>query len=285
MYSYFSNKNHGESVYGMVPEMTRKEPRYVSRFSCKVRDDFYKNKKGQNRTMGKKIIGESPQCFLKKHTRCSPTFHLATDEKSNNDCDVKDSDSNNWSKPSWKNNFGMRKQNRSQVQCGYNGPVGYIERGSSDFIHQNAVKAARSLPSVPITRRVIDSKNGHQSYLERPYVLKKNFGRVPAYLQRRKCEMYEREMQLKRDIEASCERECREVRPDERRCIITGLEEKKTELTKEYYQVPLTSSNPRVQKLRNDIEMRLEDIGKDLALFKGSKKIFVSNKDNSPKYC
>ncbi|XP_041852928.1 enkurin-like [Melanotaenia boesemani] len=254
-----------ESVYNWLAKdskvaeaETEKLPRYVSKFRPAVIRESKLNKHAM-RTMGPiKVELPCPDKFLKKHSK-EPKLH------ENSSKDTQHTQLCTARKPSV---LTMTDQPPRGIQA-----------------KTNFRKASVAVPTKPECRRVVSSR-GHCQLLENSglvpkYIMKKEYGKIPVYLQRRR-EAQQRAQEHQRVMQEEKERRAIRHLPDEERQTIlkTMKEEWKTTM-QEYQKLPFLIENPSAIRYEKQFGKRLDELEKNITFLESFKTIIILNDEVS----
>uniref|UniRef100_A0A3B3YKD9 Enkurin domain-containing protein n=1 Tax=Poecilia mexicana TaxID=48701 RepID=A0A3B3YKD9_9TELE len=123
----------------------------------------------------------------------------------------------------------------------------------------------------------VDTKEGHKQLLENSglvpkYVMKKDYGEVPMYLQLREAE---------RKAQAENQRRVREqnvlqrLTEEDHQAVLKGLKKKWDELHREYQGLPLLIDTPSKKTRKICLEEKMSQLEKDISFFERFKTIFI----------
>lgn len=150
-----------------------------------------------------------------------------------------------------------------------------------DFIRANAVKAIR-MPPRRLRRCYVDPCGVHLIDMsDSPYVLRPGFGKVPAYLCRRKMQLLQEDMEAKRGL--GCDHtmegdDIQMVNEDEKELVIKGLKDYWADLLNQYNSLPLDDSgNEKQREMKHDLEERMKEVESDLRMLTSTSTLFVGD--------
>ncbi|RDD36730.1 Enkurin [Trichoplax sp. H2] len=249
----------GESIYNLIPkveEISIKEKRYVSKFSGTVRDDV-KKVKSPAKTMGPlKAKTTPPKDFLKKH---SGEIKLPNKKQFN----YPDSD---------KRRPAVPKKNEKPL-------MGL--QSKKNFITTNAVENIMK-PSRKVEPAYVDSEKGTRHILETSglvpkYVYKKDFGKTPTYLQKRKEEIDRNQKEYDEYIQQRIEAgKLHQISDSEREEMLSGLRANWDELHRQYQGLSVVIDTlPKKQKKEN-LEKEMQQLEKDIEVLEKHNVIYVA---------
>jgi hypothetical protein len=171
---------NSESIYGLIPPqitLAEAKRRHRSRFNDMVKEET-KHAKSLKKTMGPaKIPLSKPDDFLKKHSK-----EIKLPEKS-------------------PPKLGLSESTKPRVPTVRDKPQ-MAQKTNKDFIKTNAISNITAVPKRP-QPKYVDSPKGSSFPLEESgllpqYVRKKTYGKVPNYLETRKKEMTEAQLDYER---------------------------------------------------------------------------------------
>ncbi|XP_029955244.1 enkurin isoform X2 [Salarias fasciatus] len=243
-----------ESVYNIIPREetpTSKPPRYVSKFRPTVLQEN-NSKKDLRRTMGpSEVEVPSPGQYLKKHSK-EPKLPEKDVHKSCT-CTAK----------------------KPQVPARTDNPP--IIRTKRDFL--KTVECGVPKKPQPVS---VDSHKGHKQHLETSglvpkYIKKKDFGKIPEYLQQRSEE--ERRAQEEYDDFVREQREqnaMKHLSDEERQAVLKGLKSNWDKLHHEYQGLSLIIDTPSKKAHKQRLEEAMEELKTDIDLLQRFKTIYIS---------
>ncbi|KXJ28319.1 enkurin [Exaiptasia diaphana] len=254
---FFDNE---ESIYNLIPqihEQPQKAPKYRSTFSNSVRNEFT-NLKTTSKTMGPpKVPLQPPNEFLKKRSK-EPQLPEKTDFKYADD-DKK--------KPS------VPKHNEK--------PLMGI-RSNKNFIKTNAVENIMSVPKKP-EKKFADTRIGAThpltpSGLTPKFTQKKDYGRTPEYLERRKAEVE----RAQRDYEAYVQERMRQgamrkITGSERQGIIDGLKKNWEDLHHQYQGLSVVTDTAPKKARKERMEAEMKQLERDIETIEKHRVIYIAN--------
>ncbi|XP_014893732.1 enkurin [Poecilia latipinna] len=232
------------SVYDWIPkeqEEIKKPPRYVSKFRPAVILE-HKLTKDAKKTMGPpKVELPSPDKYLKKHSKHPKPPEKSEDGHKTRTCAVR--------KPA--------------VPRRTEKPLMGIQT------KRNFLQTTVMFPMKPKAISV-DTKEGHKQLLENSglvpkYVMKKDYGEVPMYLQLRS--------EAERKAQAENQRLVREqnvlqrLTEEDHQAVLKGLKKKWDELHREYQGLPLLIDTPSKKTRKICLEEKMSQLEKDISFF------------------
>ncbi|XP_054882774.1 enkurin-like isoform X1 [Poeciliopsis prolifica] len=128
----------------------------------------------------------------------------------------------------------------------------------------------------------VDFAQAHKELLQSAglspkYIIKKDYGQVPTYLQQRRAAE-----QQARDDQARLEKEMqatRQVSEEERKATIEGLKKKWHEVHHEYQGLPFILYTPSQKARKIHMEEQLTELEKHIRLLEKFKTIYISDAD------
>ncbi|XP_024136275.1 enkurin isoform X1 [Oryzias melastigma] len=256
-----------KSFYNLIQkeeEQIQRQPRYVSRFRPTV---VLENKQAKDvmRTMGPANVEvPSPDKFLKKHSKDPQMPEHSEGSK------------------------GVRRacaltQRRPPVPARTDPPpMGQTKRGF--------IKPAATVPVKP-TPVSVDSKKGHKQLLETSglvpkYVMKKDYGEIPAYLQRRsEAEGLAQEEHARLQKEQDGQEAMQQLTEEERQAalqdslhvsLLQGLKRKWDALHKEYQCLPLIIETLSQRAFKKSLEDAMKQLDENILLLERFPTIYVT---------
>jgi len=252
--------DHEESIYNLIPqihEQPQKAPKYKSNFSSTVRNE-YTTFKTSSKTMGPpKVPLQQPNDFLKKRSK-EPQLP----EKS-----------------SFK--YPDEDQRRPAVPKHNEKPLMGI-RSNKDFIKTNAVENIMSVPRKP-QKKFADTRSGAThpltpSGLTPKFTQKKDYGRTPEYLERRKAEVE----RAQRDYEMYIQERMRQgamnkITGSERQAIIDGLKKNWEDLHHQYQGLSVVTDTAPKKARKERMEAEMKQLERDIETIEKHKIIYIAN--------
>ncbi|XP_061569510.1 enkurin [Cololabis saira] len=247
-----------ESVYNLLPKEEvheKKPPRYISKFRPTV---VLENKlaKDSMRMMGPaKVDVPSPDKYLKKHSMESKLL-----EKSKRAKEVSDARTRTVRKPPV-----PRRTDRPTMEVN---------------TKKESVKTAAPVQKTH-KHTCVDMSNGHKQLLENSgllpkYILKKDYGKTPAYLQLRYKEEQWAHEEYNRLLKERMEKDApRKLSDEEQQSILEGLKKRWDYLNGEYQALPLTIVTRSRKAHKKHLEDEMDQLQEDIDLFKTAKNIYV----------
>lgn len=252
--------NQGESIYNLIPQEyleASKPPKYTSKFKGSIKNDNTKAK-ADYKTMGQaKVPTRAPNDFLKKHEN-EPKLP----EKSK--FQYKDADNKRPAVPK-----------KDEV------PILGLKT-NKDFIKQNAVENIMSVPKKP-EKNFVDTRGGHKQPLEPSgmeplYVHKKDFGKTPEYLEKRKEEIQRAQDEYDSYVAEHFRRGAMKCLSDEERySILAGLKENWEMLHHEYQGLSVVTDTAPKKNRKERMEAEMKQLERDIELIEKHRVIYLSN--------
>lgn len=252
--------DQGESIYNLVPQEyshPAKPPKYTSKFKSTIKDDKSKGKAG-HKTMGQsKVPTRQPNDFLKSHEN-EPQLP----EKS---------------KFSYKDGNNRRPAVPTKDEV----PILGLKT-NKDFIKQNAVENIMSVPK-KAEKNFVDTRGGHKQPLETSgmepvYVHKKDFGKTPVYLEKRKEEIERAQEEYDSYVAEHFRRGAMKcLTEEERYSILAGLKDNWEMLHHEYQGLSVVTDTAPKKNRKERMEAEMKQLERDIELIEKHKVIYLSN--------
>ncbi|KAE9525086.1 hypothetical protein AGLY_014500 [Aphis glycines] len=232
-----------------------KPPMHRSMFNSSIRREFKLNK-GCHQTMGyAEVKVNEPSEFLKKKSR-----KVIRPFVENTKTSIK---------------------NPVQCSCYPNKPSS-TKKNSRNFLRENIVDVIRKVPPLP-KHRVQDSRDGHtiildESGLEPLYVLKKDFGKLPLYIEKifKKIEtLRQKEVERIQAIKPPI----RHLSKEERFVLLTGLKANWAELHKQFLLLPILTDSVTKINRKTNLENQLRNLEKDIDLLERYPNLYVCDEN------
>ncbi|KAI5743111.1 hypothetical protein M8J77_014717 [Diaphorina citri] len=240
---------------------TRQEFKYKSKYADKIRRDYQVVKQG-HQTMGyAQVPLNPPSQYLKKHTR--PMLKAQVDHH----CLGRHSPRRTF--PGAMDEDLRDKENQTFLKSGTN------------FVRANVERVGKMLPRQR-ERRVVDQPGGHTELDMTPvYVFRKNFGKTPEYIIRRK-HQYERHLREQHTADTEdISLPFYQISEQERLDILQGLKNYWSELQREFQLLPLKIDTEPLKKRKSTLENKLKSLEKDIDLMERHEYIYVmQDRDN-----
>lgn len=155
-------------------------------------------------------------------------------------------------------------------------------RSEVDYIAENALKNIKSVAS-EAQRNVVDSRKGSKQVLERSglepvFVFKKEYGRTPEYLEKRKEEMARNDEDVRRYMEErSRDGEMGMMSEGDKDKIILGLKQNWDYIYKEYLGLPMLIDTPAKRQHKERLEKAMKELETDVQLLQSHHSIYVTD--------
>jgi len=252
-----------ESIYDLIPKIQEKPPkpsRYKSTFASTVRTDVKTNKQ-QAKTMGPAQVPlTEPKAFLTKRSKEfklpeKKSFTYPDDEKK-----------------------------RPAVPKHTEKPLMGL-RSTKNFITTNAVENIMSVPKKP-GKKFADTRGGathdlDPSGLTPKYVNKKDFGKTPAYLERRKAEVERTQQEYDAYVQERFRQGAmKQLSEMERQSIIDGLKKNWEELHHQYQGLSVVTDTAPKKARKERMENEMKQLERDIETVEKHKIIYISNSGN-----
>ncbi|CAI6356745.1 unnamed protein product [Macrosiphum euphorbiae] len=234
-----------------------KPPMHRSIFNKSIQREFKLNK-GCHQTMGyAEVKVNEPSEFLKKNTRKVIRPFVENTKKT--------------------------IKNPVQFPCyPNNNKLSTKKKISKNFLSENVVDVVRKVPPCP-KHRVQDSRKGHiivlnEAGLEPSYVLKKDFGKLPLYIEKiRKKNETIRLLEIERikAIKPPLSR----LPEDKRYELLTGLKTNWVELNRQFLLLPMLTDSVTKINRKTSLENQLGNLEKDITLLEKYPALYVCDDD------
>lgn len=249
-----------ESIYNLIPqihELPSKAPKYKSKFAKTVRNE-YTTIKTDAKTMGPpKVPLQAPKDFLKKR-------------------------SNEAKLPEKKEfKYPDEETRRPAVPKHDEKPLMGI-KSNKNFITTNAVENIMSVPKKP-EKKFADTRIGAThpltpSGLTPKFTQKKDYGRTPAYLERRKAEVEKAQKDYEAYVhERMKQGAMRQVTGSERQAIIDGLKKNWEELHHQYQGLSVVTDTAPKKARKERMEAEMKQLERDIETIEKHKVIYIAN--------
>ena len=153
---------------------------------------------------------------------------------------------------------------------------------TKDFVKQNAVETIIACPKQP--RKIyVDTRRGDKyalepSGLEPVYIRKKEFGKVPDYLEKRKDEVNLAKEEYNRYVsEHFAQGEMQKMPEEERESLICGLKKNWEELHREYQTLSVVIDTVPKKQRKDRLERQMKQLEKDIELLEAHPIIYISD--------
>lgn len=260
---YRTSQYMEESIYNLIPKFQEKPPkpaRYRSTFASTVRTDVKTNKQ-QAKTMGPaKVTLTEPKDFLQKHSK---EFKLPQ-------------------KKSFL--YADADKKRPAVPKHTEKPLMGL-RSTKNFVTTNAVENIMSVPKKP-EKKFVDTRAGtthnlDPSGLTPKYVNKKDFGKTPMYLERRKAEVERTQQEYDAYVQEKFRQGAmKQLSEFERQSIIDGLKKNWEELHYQYQGLSVVTDTAPKKARKERMENEMKQLERDIETIEKHKVIYVSNSGN-----
>jgi len=257
------SKDREESIYNLIPktpEKIVKPDRYQSKFKNTVKDEQKTNKK-ECKTMGPaKVSPNDPDKFMKKRSKL-PNLPEKKDFK-----------------------YPDEDQRRPNVPKHTEKPVMGI-KSNKNFITANAVENIMSVPKQPASN-FADTRGGSTHPLEPSgltlkYIKKKEYGKTPAYLVKRKEEEQNAQQEYDEYVQESLRRGAMKCLSDsERQNIIAGLKTNWEEIHHQYQGLSVVTDTAPKKNRKERMEAEMDQLEKDIELLEKHGKIYIASDSN-----
>jgi len=251
---------HEESIYNLIAEEkyeAPKPPRYNSKFKGTVKDD-YKTNKASYKTMGQaKVPTRAPHEYLKKHEK-EP---LLPDKRSFH--------------------YPDEERKRPTVPKRDDQPIMGLKT-TKNFITSNAVENIMSVPKKP-EKKYVDTRKGDKNHLEPSglepkYIHKKEFGKTPEYLTRRKEEMTVAQQEYDAYLAEHFRRGAmKQLSEGERQDILRGLKENWEQLHHEYQGLSVVTDTAPKKNRKERMEAEMKQLERDIETVEKHRVIYIAN--------
>ncbi|XP_074659062.1 enkurin-like [Tubulanus polymorphus] len=247
-----------ESIYNLIPrdpERIAKDPRHISKFKTLAKDEYNANK-GSYKTMGPaKVDCPTTDQFLKKHEK-EPRLPESSEFK------YTDSRKPPVPKPDDRPVMGLRT--------------------TKNFITTNAVENIMSVPKKP-EMNYVDTKCGDKRPLEPSglvpkYLNKKDFGKTPLYLSKRKDEIKKAQEEYDHYVSEHFRRGAmRKLEEYERQGILDGLKTNWEELHHQYQGLSVVTDTAPKKNRKERMEAEMKQLERDIEMIEKHTIIYLSH--------
>ncbi|VDD81989.1 unnamed protein product [Mesocestoides corti] len=238
-----------ELIYNLLPvtppvEVKRK--RYQSTFSPMVRNEVLESKVGKCRTMGPAAHKRpNPKNFLRSHTLHNLRKTTSSD-KQTTICSGR--------KPPLPN-LALEPAENKAVKV--------------DFVARNRI-CAQLEDAVEPTPIIVDSKNGDKfplqgSGLTKEFIYKKNFGRTPDYLEKRKTDKrLTEELYSRYREEVERQQEIPRLSMEEREKLLDSLKKRHSQVYGDYLRLSVVIDTLHKKQRKERLERELDELERDI---------------------
>ncbi|XP_013860808.1 enkurin [Austrofundulus limnaeus] len=249
--------NTQEGVYDNLireEDRVKKPPRYVSKFRPAVVVESKLNKDSK-RTMGPaKVETTSPDKYLKKHSK----------------------------EPRLPENGS--KSVRSVHACTVRKPPVAVMADSSPVVTHTERYPEKTTAAVPVKPgpTSVDFRRRHKQLLENAglvpkYIFKKDYGEVPAYLQKHKEERQKYQEECKRfEEEQKKQAAIPRMSDEERQAVLEGLKKTWGEVHDLYQKLPMIINTMSMKNHKIHLEEELGQLERNICLFERFTNIYIS---------
>jgi len=251
-----------ESIYNLIPktpERLVKPDRYRSKFKETVKVEQKANKK-ECKTMGPaKVPLNDPESFMKKRSKL-PNLPEKKDFKYPDE------------------------QRRPDVPKHTEKPVMGI-KSNKNFITTNAVENIMSVPKKPAAN-FADTRGGSTHPLEPSgltpkYIKKKEYGKTPAYLVKRKEDTEKAQQEYDDYVQESLKRGAMKcLSESERQNIIAGLKTNWEEIHHQYQGLSVVTDTAPKKNRKERMEAEMDQLEKDIELLEKHAKVYIASDGN-----
>lgn len=252
--------DHIESIYNLIPKIQERPPKfamYRSNFTSVVKQENKSNKQG-SKTMGPpKVAANEPKNFLTKHSK---EFKLPE-------------------KADFKYPDGDRR--RPAVPKHTEKPLMGL-RSNKNHITTNAVENIMSVPKKP-EKKFVDTRGGathplDPSGLTPKYVNKKEFGKTPAYLERRKAEVERAQQEYDAYVQERFQQGAmKSLTEQQRQDILDGLKKNWEELHHQYQGLSVVTDTAPKKARKERMEAEMKQLERDIETIEKHKVIYIAN--------
>ncbi|EDO42950.1 predicted protein [Nematostella vectensis] len=257
---YRNNNYQEESIYNLIPKIQErppKEPRYRSTFTKTVKQDTSSFRQS-NKTMGPpKVVTHQPDEFLKKHSK-EPKL---PDKKPFR--------------------YEDETKRRPAVPKHSEKPLMGI-RSNKNFITTNAVENIMSVPKKP-EKKFADTRDGSThpltpSGLTPKYTQKKDYGKTPQYLERRKAETERAQADYDSYIQERMRQGAmKQMSYGERQAIIDGLKKNWEDLHHQYQGLSVVTDTAPKKARKERMEAEMKQLERDIDMIEKHQVIYLAN--------
>ncbi|XP_054707788.1 enkurin-like [Uloborus diversus] len=241
-----------ESIYNLITDSTetqKSHTRYQSKFNPSTKK-FYESVKMPHQTMGFVKTVSNPEDYLKKRSRSAKKKEIPP--------------------------CSCIKKEHKKPPIPKLDDISPLMHDKRDFIKFNVLNALRK-PAMMPARKTVDTRKGDVFLLEfsglvPKFSMKKEFGKMPKYLVKRKEDLdYAREVFMK---ENAVERP-RMLTEEEKDQLIKGLRANLEELSKRYLTLPLVIDTKLLQHRKLELERKLGSLERDTYFLERNKDVDI----------
>lgn len=249
-----------ESIYNLIPKIEEKPPKpqmYRSNHTSTVKNEYKANKKG-SKTMGPpKVASNEPKNFL---TKRSKEFQLPE-------------------KTAFK--YPDNDQRRPPVPKHTEKPLMGLQ-SNKNHVTTNAVENIMSVPKKP-EKKFADTRGGATLLLEPSgltpkYVNKKDFGKTPAYLERRKAEVERAQQEYDAYVQERFQQGAmKSLTEQQRQDILDGLKMNWEELHHQYQGLSVVTDTAPKKARKERMEAEMKQLERDIETIEKHKIIYIGD--------
>ncbi|XP_064648121.1 enkurin-like [Lineus longissimus] len=249
-----------ESIYNLIPReevKAQKQKRHLSKFKGMVTDED-KSNKAAYKTMGPaKVPIQTTDQYLKKHEK-EPQLPQKSEFK-----------------------YSDAERKKPPVPAKEEKPVMGL-RTTKNFITTNAVENIMSVPKNP-EHIYVDTKKGDkhtldQSGLAPKYVNKKDFGKTPMYLSKRKDEIKRAQEEYDAYVSENFRRGAMKLLSEsERQLILDGLKTNWEELHHQYQGLSVVTDTAPKKNRKERMEAEMKQLESDIETIEKHPYIYIAN--------
>ncbi|XP_041367659.1 enkurin-like [Gigantopelta aegis] len=249
------------TVYSLIavePPSPAKPPRHTSKFKYAVKDEVTHGK-AQYKTMGQaKVPVPTTDNFLKKHSK-EPILP---------------------DKLTFQYECGQEAK-RPAVPPRCDEPLMGLKT-NKNFITTNACQNITSIPKKPEKKfadtRIGDTHRLEPSGLEPVFVHKKEYGKVPNYLEARNKEMVRAQEEYDRYVTEHFKRGAmRQLTEQERMSVLQGLKTNWEDIHEEYQGLSVVTDTPPKKNRKERMEHQMKQLERDIEIFEKHRFVYIAN--------
>ncbi|KAL1457855.1 hypothetical protein WDU94_008045 [Cyamophila willieti] len=228
----------------------KQEFKYRSKYADKIKHDYKAVKVTAHPTMGyAKLALKPPSQYLKKHTR--PLL-------------IPQVDHHCLGRHSPRRIFPAAREHQSDKE----------NKLRTNFVKTNVKRMSRMMPPERKENRVVDMPRGHTEKDKTPvYVFKKDFGKTPEYIIRRKHQLEQFQHKASQPDEKPLP--FISISAQERLEILQGLKNYWSEVEREFQSLPLKIDTEPLKKRKSALEAKFKSLEKDIELLERHDNIYV----------